>query len=153
MNQQDRVYAGLLPRFWALLIDFALFVSLFLPATRLIKGVWIMNATDHRWARGLFITDPLCITFLIVMLLYFVMLEGLVGATLGKWMLGLRVINHDDGSKPGLARSLVRNLLRFVDGLPAFSMLGIVLVVRSPQHARFGDRVADTRVIKKSSAD
>ena len=91
MNQQDRVYAGLLPRFWALLIDFALFVSLFLPATRLIKGVWVMNATDHRWANGLFITDPLCIAFLIVMLLYFIVLEGLEGATLGKWLLGLRV--------------------------------------------------------------
>ncbi len=153
MNQQDRVYAGLLPRFWALLIDFALFVSLFLPATRLIKGVWVMSAADHRWARGNFITDPLCIAFLIVMLFYFVILEGLEGATLGKWMLGLRVINADDGSKPGLTKSLVRNLLRFVDGLPALSILGIVLIVRSPQHARFGDRVADTRVIKKSSTD
>jgi uncharacterized RDD family membrane protein YckC len=65
----------------------------------------------------------------------------------------LRVINPDDDSKPGLARSLVRNLLRFVDGLPALNILGVVLILRSPQRARFGDRVADTRVIKKSSAD
>jgi uncharacterized RDD family membrane protein YckC len=147
MNRQVRVYAGLLPRFWALLIDLALFVSLFLPATRLVKGVWIMNATDHRWAKGLFITDPLCIAFLIVMLFYFVILEGLEGGTLGKLILGLRVINADDGSKPGLTKSLVRNLFRFVDGLPALNILGIVLIVRSPQHARFGDRVADTRVV------
>ena len=152
MNQQDRVYAGLLPRFWALLIDFALFVSLFLPATRLIKGVWVMSAADHRWARGLFITDPLCIAFLIFMLFYFILLEGLQGATLGKLILGLRVVNADDGSRPGLTKSLVRNLLRFVDGLPAFSILGVVLILRSPQRARFGDRVADTRVIKKTTA-
>jgi len=70
-------FAGLWPRFLALLVDFVLFCAVFIPATRFVKGIWIMSATDHRWNYGLFITDPLCIAFLVVMVLYFVFLEGL----------------------------------------------------------------------------
>ena len=142
-------YAGLRGRFLALLVDGLLFCALFFPITRMVKGVWIMAPGDHRWAYGLFITDPLCIAFLIVMLLYFVFLEGLFGATLGKWIAGLRVVGRD-GGRPGLFRSAVRNVLRLVDGLPALSILGIVLILRSPEKARFGDRVAGTRVIRVS---
>jgi len=61
-----------------------------------------------------------------------------------KWVLGLRVIRAGNG-KPGLARGMVKNLLRSVDGLPAFHTVGIILILRSPEKARFGDRVAGTR--------
>jgi uncharacterized RDD family membrane protein YckC len=145
--QEETRYAGLGVRFAALAIDFVLFCAVFFPVTRIAKGVWIMRATDHRWASGLFITDPLCLIFLAVMLLYFVVLEGWVGATLGKWALGLRVV-RTNGGRPGLARSAGRNLLRLVDGLPAFSILGVVLILRSPERTRFGDRVAGTRVVR-----
>lgn len=140
-------FAALWPRFLALLCDFLLFCAVFFPITRLIKGVWIMSAADHRWNHGLFITDPLCIAFLLVMILYFVLLEGLIGATLGKWVAGLRVERVGRG-KPGLIKGLLRNVLRIVDGLPAFSILGIVLILTSVERARFGDRIAGTRVIQ-----
>jgi uncharacterized RDD family membrane protein YckC len=145
--QTDTTYAGIWRRFWALVIDGLLFCAVFFPVTRVVKGVWLMSATDHRWANGLFITDPLCLTFLALMVLTFILLEGLVGATLGKWALGLRVV-RTEGEKPGLARGATRNLLRLVDGLPAFNLVGIVLIVRSPEKARFGDRMAGTRVIR-----
>jgi len=105
-----------------------------------------MSPDDHRWSSGLFVTDPLCIAFLVVMGLYFVVLEGAAGATLGKWVVGLRVVG-ENGGKPGLLRSLYRNLLRVVDGLPALNIVGIVLILRSPECARFGDRIAGTRVV------
>jgi uncharacterized RDD family membrane protein YckC len=140
-------FAGLWPRFLALLCDFLLFCAVFFPITRLIKGVWIVNAADHRWKHGLFITDPLCIAFLVIMILYFVFLEGLIGGTLGKWIVGLRV-EQVGGGKPGLIKGLLRNLLRIVDGLPAFNILGIVLILTSAEKVRFGDRIADTRVIR-----
>ena len=145
----DRQYAGLGIRFLALVVDSALFVAIFVPTTRLVKGVWIMSASDHRWNRGLFIIDPLCIAFLIVMFLYYVLLEGLAGATLGKWALGLRVVRAENDDRPGIAKSALRNILRLVDGLPALSLVGIVLIYRSAERARFGDRVAGTRVIHK----
>ena len=142
----DLSYAGLWKRLWALVIDVLLFCAVFFPITRVVKGVWIMSAADHRWAKGLFITDPLCLIFLTLMVLYFVLLEGLVGATLGKWVLGLRVVGAD-GRRPGLGRAALRNLLRLVDGLPVFNVVGVILILTSPERARFGDRIADTRVI------
>jgi len=146
MRKEAR-YAGLWDRFFALVIDGVLFCILFFPITRMVKGVWLMGATDHRWAYGVFITDPLCLEFLAVMFLYFVLLEGLAGATLGKAILGLRVVQVD-GSKPGLLKSLVRNILRVIDGLPAFNIVGVILILRSEEKARFGDRKAGTRVVR-----
>lgn len=142
----DRRYAGLAVRFSALAIDFLLFCALFFPITRMVKGVWLMGANDHRWAHGWVVFDPICAVFLAIMVLYFVCLEGLAGATLGKWVLGIRVVRLDRG-KPGLARSLGRNLLRLVDGLPVLNIVGVVLILRSPEKARLGDRLAGTRVV------
>jgi hypothetical protein len=71
--QSNESYAGLGRRFWALVIDGLLFCAVFVPITRVVKGVWIMSATD-----------PLCVAFLALMVLYFVLLDGLVGAALGK---------------------------------------------------------------------
>jgi uncharacterized RDD family membrane protein YckC len=146
--QENARFAGLWIRFLALLIDFLLFCAAFFPVTRLVKGVWIMGAEDHRWTYGLFITDPLCIAFLLIMILYFVLLEGLTGVTFGKWVAGLRV-ERVDGGKPGLTKGLLRNVLRIVDGLPAFNLLGILLIATSAERTRFGDRIAGTRVIQR----
>lgn len=140
-------YAGLWPRFAALFYDLLLFCAVFFPVTRAVKGVWIMSAADHRWGNGLFITDPLCIAFLCIMALYFVLLEGLVGVTMGKRLAGIRV-ERVGGGKPGLGKGLLRNVLRVIDGLPALNILAIVLITTSPEKARFGDRVAATRVIR-----
>jgi uncharacterized RDD family membrane protein YckC len=144
--ENNRRYAGLWPRFLALCIDVAVFCALFFPVTRLIKGVWIMSASDHRWTSGLLITDPLCMAFLGIMAVYFVLLEGLAGATLGKRVLGLQVLGLD-GGRPGLGASAIRNILRFIDGLPALNILGVALILRSPEHARYGDQIARTRVV------
>ena len=140
-------YANLWSRFVALFVDFLLFCALFFPVTRLVKGVWMMSAGDHRWSSGLFITDPLCIAFLAVMTFYFVLVEGLMGATLGKWVVGLRV-ERVSGGRPGLLKALLRNLLRVVDGLPALNILGIILILTSAEKTRLGDRIAGTRVIR-----
>ena len=143
-------YAGLGRRFLALLVDFTLFCAVFFPVTRVIKGVWIMSAGDHLWRYGLLVTDPLCIAFLLFILFYFVILEGLVGATVGKWIMGVRVVSETNG-KPGMMRSVIRNLLRVVDALPALNVVGVLLILRSEQNARFGDRVAGTRVVTSRS--
>ena len=138
-------YAGLLKRFLALMVDFLLFCAFFFPITRIVKGVWLMAPNDHNWVRGWFISDPICLIFLVIMALYMVILESF-GFTLGKWLLGLRVVSTN-GRQPGLWKSLVRNALRLVDSLPTLNILGIILIQRCADHARFGDRIAGTRVI------
>ena len=133
-------------RFLSLVIDFAFLSAFFFPITRLVKGVWLMTPGDHIWSYGFFVTDPLCLSFLIVIVFYFVLLEGLAGATVGKWLVGIRVADLS-GKKPGIRRSLIRNVLRIVDSLPALNVLGVVLILKSDENARFGDRIAETRVI------
>ncbi len=148
MEKSKLEYAGLKPRFLALLIDFILLSMIFFPATRLTKGVWIMSAWEHQWSSGWFVTDPLCLTFLFMIFLYFVLMEGIIGATVGKWCLRLRVV-QTDGSKSNLKQAVIRNLLRLVDSLPVLNILGVIHILGSPERARFGDRAAKTRVIKR----
>jgi len=146
MNDGPR-FAGLWPRVLALAVDILVFCAVFFPVTRLVRGTWLMGAADHRWRAGLLVTDPLCLAFLAVMFLYFALLEGLAGATIGKRALGLRV-ERTGGGRPGLGRGLLRNLLRLVDGLPALSILGAALILTSKERTRVGDRAADTRVVR-----
>jgi uncharacterized RDD family membrane protein YckC len=139
-------YAGIWSRFAALLLDFLLLSAVFFPITRLVKGVWLMQPGDHLWSYGWFVSDPLCVSFLTVIFLYFSLLEGLAGATFGKWMLGLRVVRPGKG-RPGFVRGIIRNVSRLVDALPILNILGVILIATSPERARFGDRVARTRVV------
>ena len=109
-----------------------------------------MSANDHRWSSGLFVTDPLCLGFLLVMFLYFVLLEGLGGATVGKRLMGLRVVDVD-GGRAGLIRSVIRNVLRVIDSLPTMGIVGAVLIATRADRARVGDLVAGTRVVRMGS--
>jgi len=143
----NRRFAGLRPRFVALVLDFVFLSLLFLPITRIVKGTWVMGVSDHRWASGWIVTDPICLVFVLIIILYFTLFEGFWGATLGKLAAGIRVIGLD-GHKPGMRKSIVRNLLRAVDSLPVLNIVGIVLIARSSERARFGDRMANTRVIR-----
>lgn len=147
-KSMDEEYASLKQRVLAALIDLGFFILVFLLVTYLVKGVWIMSPTDHRWAYGLFITDPLCIIFFFIMVIYFILLEGLFGQTIGKFTVGIKVIKMD-GSKPGLLSSSIRNILRTVDSLPTLHIYGIYLILKSPDKTRFGDKKAKTFVINK----
>jgi len=100
-----------------------------------------MSYEDHLWG----ITDPICLVFLFLIFAYFILMEAYVGWTVGKRMLGMRVVDSA-GNKIGFLKSLIRNLLRLVDGLPALNILGIILITSSPEGKRLGDRIARTFV-------
>lgn len=149
--RSNQIYAGVGVRFVALVIDLAVFCAAFFPVTRIVKGVWIMSPRDHQWIKGWFVSDPLCLAFFVVMVAYFVCLEGLLGGTIGKWAVGIRVIRAN-GGRPGIASGFLRNVLRLVDGLPALNIVGVMAIIRSPERARIGDVVAKTRVVFKREA-
>ncbi len=128
---------------WAL--DFLFLSVFFFPATYLYSGKWMMGPEEHLWG----ISDPICIVFLFIIFAYLILMEAYVGWTVGKRILGMRVVDGS-GNKIGLSKSVIRNLLRFVDGLPALNILGIVLIASSPRGQRFGDRVAKTYVIRQT---
>ena len=116
-------------------------IHFLLPATYLYLGKWIMGPEEHLWG----ISDPICLVFLFVIFAYLILMEAYVGWTMGKRILGMRVVDVS-GNKIGLSKSITRNLLRLVDGLPAFNILGIILIATSQREQRFGDRIAKTYV-------
>ncbi|MEV8373529.1 RDD family protein [Kribbella sp. NPDC056861] len=91
------------------------------------------------------------ITVLLVLVGYKVVMETLTrGKTLGKMMLGLKVV-RDDGSSIRFRHALVRALLwLFVDFAPWFAASpGIVASLMNKQGKRIGDMVAGTVVIRE----
>ncbi|MEV5965855.1 RDD family protein [Kribbella sp. NPDC051952] len=91
------------------------------------------------------------IVVLVVMLGYRVVMETLTrGRTLGKMVLGLKVV-RDDGSSIRFRHALVRTLLWFfVDFAPWFAASpGIVASLMNKQGKRIGDMVAGTVVIRE----
>jgi uncharacterized RDD family membrane protein YckC len=67
------------------------------------------------------------------------------GQTPGKQTMGLRVLN-DDGTPVNWSSSMLRNLLRFVDFMPAGYGVGLVACCLSGQFKRLGDMAAGTVV-------
>ena len=79
-------------------------------------------------------------------LAYFVLFEGFFGATPAKEMFGLRVMTLD-GRPCGFRRAIGRNLLRIVDWLPAFYLIGALAATFSKLTQRVGDKAAGTIVV------
>jgi len=139
--------SGVIRRGISLLLDFMFLSIFFFPATYLYSGKWMMGPEEHLWG----ISDPICLVFLFIIFAYFILMEAYVGWTVGKKILGMRVVD-EAGNKIGLSKSVLRNLLRLVDGLPAFSILGIILIASSEKGQRFGDHIAKTYVIRHFTA-
>jgi len=77
--------------------------------------------------------------------LNWVILQGLTGATVGKFVVGLRVINQQ-GEIAGIGRSFLRWLLLVVDYVACF-LIGLISVSVTRPHRRVGDMVAGTDVV------
>ncbi|MEM6710474.1 MAG: RDD family protein [Pseudomonadota bacterium] len=68
------------------------------------------------------------------------------GGTPGKRMAGLRCVDLD-GNRVGSGPILLRNVMRLVDGLPAFYTIGLITVMLSKEQQRLGDMLAGTRIV------
>jgi uncharacterized RDD family membrane protein YckC len=74
------------------------------------------------------------------------------GATPGKKLVGLTVV-HDDGTPVGWSASLIRNLLRVADFLPAAYGFGIATMLVHPEFKRLGDLAAGTVVVYEERSE
>lgn len=92
--------------------------------------------------------------FIIFTLLYEWLMIGLVGATVGKLALGLRVVKADTGQKPGLGSSFIRWIIPTVGSF--LCGIGQLLVYLSPFWDNSGrqqgwhDKAASTMVLGKN---
>lgn len=137
-------YQGIGPRLVAQIIDaIILFVLYFLVGAAMFGGfTWEVYGA----AAFSFIGVYTILTFL-----YFIILEGVLAATVGKMLAKIKVV-REDGSPCGLGPAVVRNILRIVDALPFFYIVGLILISRSDKKQRLGDRLAKTVVIKPGAA-
>jgi uncharacterized RDD family membrane protein YckC len=84
---------------------------------------------------------------LVIAVLYYVILEGLYGRTLGKMITGIRVVDAATGNPPGIGKALIRTLLRIIDGIFAY-LVGFIIVLSSERRRRLGDMAAGTLVVR-----
>ena len=87
---------------------------------------------------------------LVFTFLYFGLLPGLTGATLGKLLTGIRVVDAS-GAVAGVGRSLVRWLVFAVDGPMSLFLCGLLTSLLSKGHRRLGDMAAGTYVVATAS--
>jgi uncharacterized RDD family membrane protein YckC len=80
---------------------------------------------------------------------YDVLFETLAsGRTPGKRWTGLRVVKMG-GTPVGFLASALRNILRIVDSLPGFYLVGILFVLFTKNNQRLGDLAAGTIVVRE----
>lgn len=93
------------------------------------------------------ITGPISAAVLVLFGVYHTLAHGLGGATLGKRLVGIRVVRRD-GNPPGLGRAALRAVLAFLS--LALVGLGVLLALFTRSGRTLHDLVARTWVVDAS---
>ena len=117
----------------------------------IVIGYLIALATDSTTAAGFQLEGVPMLLWLVIGVGYYIVLEAQSGATLGKRVVGLRVVKLEGGGPIDWQASLSRNLLRLIDGF-FFYLVGAIIVWSSDKKQRLGDKVAGTVVIRARQA-
>jgi uncharacterized RDD family membrane protein YckC len=138
--------AGIGSRFIAILIDyglqFAAFIVLVLGMMLFLPSMQKFESTSAKWAIAILILIPFLLHWG-----YFTLFEGLWhGQTPGKRVAKIRVIRQS-GRAITIFESLSRNLVRAIDFLPAFYVVGSISIFVTHRNQRLGDLVAGTLVV------
>ncbi|HUY81306.1 MAG TPA: RDD family protein [Acidobacteriaceae bacterium] len=149
--------AGIGSRFLAILTDsvlqgilyFVLGLILFLIATSAPKTpVGELSSTAEKWLLAAFIL----FNFLLYWG-YFTLFEAFWnGQTPGKRLCKIRVIQQS-GRQLTFFESMTRNLIRVIDSLPGFYLVGVISMLCTRRHQRLGDLAASTIVIHERPSD
>lgn len=139
------ITARLGDRLIALILD-----SMFIGALVLV----VAAAIFWKWPRiaegqsVLTISAASALGVLVLAFIYYWLQEGAFGATMGKGIIGVHV-TRQDGSKPGLGSSAIRNAFRLLDAIP-FYVIGFLVALFSRGRRRLGDYAAGTFVLEKA---
>jgi uncharacterized RDD family membrane protein YckC len=138
---------GLGTRFCAIVLDYVPIVLLSIALTVLayfLFSAWLQGPTGAMRLAMLFFS-----ILITVMFGYFLVFEWLMrGQTPGKRLIKIRVI-RDDGTPVTVHEVFVRNLVRLIDFLPGFYVVGVIFMFPSRLSRRLGDLAAGTIVIKE----
>jgi uncharacterized RDD family membrane protein YckC len=126
----------------AALIDFAPVAVIFLLVAATI-GTWETGDGGTR----IEVRNGAALVFILLVVGYHFLFEATFGATIGKLLVGLRVVEVT-GRPATTSQMFGRNLMRIVDFLPVFYLVGFVAAVANERNARLGDLVAKTAVVR-----
>jgi uncharacterized RDD family membrane protein YckC len=117
----------------------------------IIVGVFfyvIAALTGGTTSTGFEMSGAPAIVSMVIGLGYYIVMEAVMGATLGKMACGLRVV-RTDGAAISWSESAIRNVLRLIDGFLIY-LVAVILIATSEKKQRLGDRAADTLVVKRA---
>lgn len=136
--------AGIGSRAGAQLIDWLLLIVFY----ALLFGAWVgvTELLDMDWKKGQVLLAALLIVVFVVQYGYFWLMEFFQGGTIGKRVVGLRVI-QDNGQPLTFLSAALRNLFRVLDMLPVWYIAGMAASFFHPLDKRIGDMVAGTVVV------
>ena len=145
MSSAGPITARLGDRLIALILD-----SMFISALVLVVAAAVLS----RWPRiaegqsAVTLAAVSAGAVLFIAFIYYWLQEGAFGATMGKGIIGVHV-TRQDGSKPGLGSSAIRNAFRLLDALP-FYVIGFLVALFSRGRRTLGDYAAGTFVLEKA---
>ena len=132
-------------RFNAFVLDTIVLFGLFAMADAWIFMRWSSfdNAELSLTAASLL---AVLMTNAAIFFIYTCVLEASCGATVGKVIVGIRVVRT--GRRGALSAAAIRNLLRFVDAVGLY-VIGAIVAGCSPWRQRLGDLSAGTMVVEE----
>ncbi|HVF56666.1 MAG TPA: RDD family protein [Pyrinomonadaceae bacterium] len=137
----ERIRAPFSLRCGALLIDYIILVGILASATLLARVFG-----DGGRASTTTTLTVAYITVGVVAVLNFVILAGLTGRTLGKWITGLR-IERRDGGRLSFTRALLRHVVGYALTLATLG-LGFLVAAFSSEGRALHDFLAGTVVVR-----
>jgi uncharacterized RDD family membrane protein YckC len=130
-------------RIAAALLDLLLLAALFV-----VLGLLLGDSKAEDGEASINLNGLPALIFFALTFLYYGLTEARTGQTLGKRLLGLRVV-RTDGSRPAGGAIAARTVLRIVDGLPVAYLLGLIVVLATgKRRQRIGDLAGDTTVVR-----
>jgi uncharacterized RDD family membrane protein YckC len=131
-------------RIVATIADGLIFGALFSVMTMLFGNITSVGPAN--WNGSMPVLPSLL--YGVIGVLYYILLEGYLGQTVGKMVLGIKVVREDNGEVPGLGGATIRTLLRLIDGLFSY-LVAFIAVLISGKNQRLGDMAAHTLVVHK----
>ena len=114
-----------------------------------IVGYLIASVTGGTTSDGFHVSGAPALLLFVIAIAYYVVMEKTSGATLGKMAMKLKVVKQD-GTALDWHASVVRNILRIIDGF-FFYLVGAIVVWVSKSKQRLGDLAAHTIVVRAQS--
>lgn len=141
----------------AMLIDLAIVTLIQLGVGQVVgvyqaPGLGLNNATANGAGITFYASQSTTVDFFwlaVIVVVYFTAFEATFGATPGKAILRLQVALLD-GGRPSFGPILMRNVLRLIDVLPFFYLVGGLVAESTVHEQRVGDIVARTIVIPRT---